>query len=338
MGTWGFGLYENDISLDVKDEFEELYKEGKTAQEITEKLTEAYRDIMGDAEEEPLFWFALADSQWNFGVLLSFVKEKALYWIDICRETLHCQTKDGAAKARKSTLDALQEKLLSSPPPAKKIRKRRSFVCPWKVGDVFAWQLESDMAKERGLCGRYLLIQKVDEGTWYPGHIVPIVYVKITKDANLPTNVEEYDQLEYVQISFAKYEERFWPIDMSRPQEDITEKSKIDYQVDEYGFLPEYRITLIHTSKKVIPANLIYVGNFANAARPQKEFIPHVKVNIVAAAWKKFETTFETIVLKRYFGHNLRELSVYRDKGAALLSPSSTGDGSPSSTGDGSVC
>lgn len=323
MGTWGFGLYENDLSLDVKDEFEELYKEGKTAQEITDKLTEEYRDIMGDIEEEPLFWLALADTQWDSGVLLPSVKEKALFWLNICQETQRTRTMDGVAEARKGTLDDLREKLLSPQPPMKKVRKGRRFICPWKLGDVFAWQLESDQAKERGLYGRYLLIQKVDEGTWYPGHIVPIVYVKITKDANLPANVEEYDQLEYVQISFSKYEERFWPIDMRRPQEDIAEKAKIDYQVDEYGFLPQYRITLIHTSKKAIPESLIYVGNFANAARPQKEFVPHVKVNIVAAAWKKFETTFETIVLKRYFGHNHRELSIYRnavgDKGTALF-------------------
>ena len=333
MGTWGFGLYENDTALDVKDDFEELYKQGKTAQEIAERLTDTNRDIMGDAEEEPLFWLALADSQWNFGVLLPAVKEKALYWIDRCRERLHDQTVDGEEKAWKNTLDALQKKLFSPLPPVKKIRKGRRFICPWKVGDVFAWKLESDMAKERGLCGRYFLIQKVDEGTWYPSHIVPIVYVKITKDANLPTNVEEYDQLEYVQIGFSKYEERFWPIDMRRPQEDIAEKSKIDYQVDEYGFLPQYRITLIHTSKKAIPENLIYVGNFANAVRPQKEFVPHAKVNISAAAWEKFETTLETIVLKRYFGHNLRELSVYRnavgDKGTVLFGLDPTQFGKP---------
>ena len=89
------------------------------------------------------------------------------------------------------------------------------------------------MAKERGLFGRYLLIQKIDEGTWYPGHIVPIVYVKITADSNLPVNQEQYDKFEYIQIGFTRYEERFWPIDMSRPQEDIAEKSKFKYEVDE---------------------------------------------------------------------------------------------------------
>ena len=37
---------------------------------------------MGDVEEEPLFWFALADTQWNYGRLLPEVKEQALAWLD----------------------------------------------------------------------------------------------------------------------------------------------------------------------------------------------------------------------------------------------------------------
>ena len=108
--------------------------------------------------------------------------------------------------------------------------KNRFYICKWNIGDVFAYQLESDLAEERGLLGRYFLIQKVDEGTWHPGHIVPIVYVKITKDEKLPSSIEEYNQLEYVQTWFTKYEERFWPIDMSCPNKDIAEKSKENFR------------------------------------------------------------------------------------------------------------
>lgn len=315
MGMWGFELYQNDTSLDVKDEFEELYRTGNTVRDITDKLMEDYKSIMGDVDEEPLFWLALADTQWNLGVLLPDVKEKALYWIDKDRDLLNCRTIDMPATAkRRKILDKLKTKLLSPQPPVKKPIKKRVYKCQWKLGDVFAYRLESDLAKERGLYGRYFLIQKIDEGIWYPGHIVPIVYVKITKDTNLPSNVEEYNQLEYVQTWFTKYEDRFLPIDMRWPQEDIAEKSKINYQVDEYGFLPQYRVELLNTSKRVIPTKLIYVGNFANAVRPQREFIPHSKENIVTVSWKQFDETFETKMIKRYCGHNLRELSIYKEK------------------------
>lgn len=307
MGKWGYELYQNDTCQDVKGEFEELYNGGKTVKSITKKLTEDYESIMGDMEEEPLFWFALADTQWNLGVLLPDVKEKALFWID--KET------DAAVNIQwNKTVKALKAKLISPQPPVKKVAKKRVYQCQWKIGDVFAYKLESELAKERGLYGRYFLIRKVDEGVWYPGHIVPIVYVKITKDDKLPTNVEEYNQLEYVQTSFIKYEERFFPIDMSRPKEDIEEKSKIDYQVDEYGYLPEYRVMLLNTSARIIPKKLIYIGNFKDAVCPQKEFVPHAKVNITTVAWKRFNETFETKMIKRYCGHNLRELSIYKNR------------------------
>lgn len=170
------------------------------------------------------------------------------------------------------------------------------------------------MARKRSLYGQYLLIQKVDEGVWYPGHVVPIVYVKITKDAILPSSIEEYDKLEYVQTGFSKFEERFWPIDMNRPQKDIAEKSKIHYHADAFGLLPQYRIELLNTSKRIIPPKLIYLGNYISATRPQNEFVPHSKVNILPVYWKIFNETFESKMIKLYCGHNLREFDIYKKK------------------------
>ena len=63
---------------------------------------------------------------------------------------------------------------------------------------------------------------------------------------------------------------------------------------------------------KEFPKKLIYVGNFPNAVRPRKEFIPHVKINIGTISWKQFDETFETEMIKHYCEHNLRELSIYR--------------------------
>ena len=316
MGMWGFELYQNDTALDVKGDFEELYNAGKTVREITDQLTSDYADIMSDVDEESLFWFALADTQWNFGVLLPDVKEKALCLIHQNLGMFLHRTADEHAKAqRKKTLDDLKDKLLSPQPPTKKAVKRRVYKCRWKLGDVFAYRLESDLSKQKGLYGRYFLIQKVDEGTWYPGHIVPIVYVKMTGDSHLPSNEEEFNRAEYVQTCFTKYERRFFPIDMRRPQEDIAEKSKLTYTVDEYGYLPQYRIQLNQLSERDIPSKLIYIGNFTNTARPQNEFVPHTKLNLSIVSWKHFDETFETRMITLYCGHNRREFRAYnRDR------------------------
>lgn len=312
MGTWGVGLYQNDTSLDVKDQFEDMLKKGKTVEDITAQLLAEFSCLMGDPCEESSFWLALADTQWKWGMLQPHVKDQALLCIEKGEDLEQWQNENPKKGAkRKEVLDKLQIKLLSPQPPVRKPVNRRLYKCQWNIGDVYAYQLESDLAKERGLFGRYFLIQKVDEDIWYPGHIVPIIYVKITEDDKLPDNIEQYDQLEYVQVRFSNYEDRFLPIDGSRPEEDIAEKSKIRYEVDEYGLLPHFRITLLNTSKKVIPSKLLYVGNFENAAPPPKEFIPHSKTNIATVSWKLFDETFESKMIKLYCYHNLRELEIY---------------------------
>lgn len=315
MGTWGPKLYQDDLAEDIRDYYKDQLNRGKKGIDITRELLVKYQIEISDSEEASVFWFALADTQWNLGRLEDKVKETALKHIllgdDLERWKIE---KPKMAKAREQTIEELRQKLLSPQPPEKKVTPYKIYRCEWKDGDVYAYQLESNLAEEKGLYGRYFLIQKVDEGVWHPGHIVPIVYVKITSDTNLPSNVEEYNQLEYVQTWFTKYEDRFLPIDMSRPQEDIAEKSKINYQVDEYGFLPQYRAKLLNTSKRVIPGKLLYVGNFENAVRPQKEFVPHSKENVVSVSWKQFDETFETKMIKLYCGHNLKELSIYTNK------------------------
>lgn len=178
--------------------------------------------------------------------------------------------------------------------------------CQWNNGDTFAYKIESELAKEKGLIDRFFVIRKVDDYLWNNDVVVPIVYVKITKDNSLPLTVTEYDKMEYVQTWFTRYEDRFLPIDMTRPSEDIAEKSKMKYTTDDYGFLPQYRLILLNTSKRVIPKKLIYLGYYPDAANPSNEFIPH-KDNIVVASWKVFEDK----MINRYCEHNLKELRIY---------------------------
>lgn len=65
MGMWGYKLYQNDTALDVKDLFQDLYRTGKSVQEITDQMTQDSKSMFGDPTEEAFFWFALADSQWE---------------------------------------------------------------------------------------------------------------------------------------------------------------------------------------------------------------------------------------------------------------------------------
>ncbi|QVK18167.1 hypothetical protein KHQ81_00155 [Mycoplasmatota bacterium] len=78
MGAWGPKLYEDDVAIDIKDEFRNLLERGKTTEEATEILIRDNQDTIDDMDEGPIFWFALSDTQWNLGNLLPFVKEKAI--------------------------------------------------------------------------------------------------------------------------------------------------------------------------------------------------------------------------------------------------------------------
>lgn len=313
MGTWGAKLYQDDIAQDVRDKFKDLLRRGKTAEEITKNLIAEYEYAINDSDDGPIFWFALADTQWELGRLMPEVKKQAVACLDKGGDLAKWQIENPKLVIiRKKVLDELGKKLNSPQPPEKKILQYKLYACEWNLGDVFAYQLRSELAKAKGLFGRYFLIQKIDETTWYPGHIIPIVYVKITMDDKLPTNVDEYNQLEFVQTWFTKYEDRFLPIDGRRHQEDIAEKNKLLYEVDDYGFLPQYRIRLLNTSKKVIPSELIFIGNFQSSNHPKKEFIPHSKDNLASVSWKNVSGSFETEMIKKYCGHNLKELQLYK--------------------------
>lgn len=185
---------------------------------------------------------------------------------------------------------------------------------PWNVGDVYAYEICGDFAKELGLSGRYFLLQKIDEVSYSPRITAPIAYVKITKDKRMPTTMEEFDQLEFVQIQSTNYEERFYPFDFSRLEEDIAEKSKLTYTVDEYGYLPQFRVLLVLAAGKCIPPDCVYVGSFPETTSPEIEFIPHSEFNLRMIFCKKNATLLDRILSEAYHGHNLRTLNRYQNK------------------------
>ena len=287
MAAWGTGLYQDDIAEDVRNYYKEQLRSGKQGREITSTLIEGYAAELSDEDDAPVFWLALADTQWNLGRLEEFVKEEALKHIRDGRDLRRWEAESPKeAKARAGVHAKIAEKLLSPQPAEKKISEYRLYKCEWALGDVFAYRLESDLAREQGLYGRYFLFQKVDEGIWHPGHVVPIVQVKLTNDYRLPTSTEEFDCLEYVQVSSRRFnlaEQEFRPKEKKPTEEGYWEEvevRKAGLAFDEYGFLPVFRIRLANTSKRVIPSKLVFVGNFPRTKSPDKEFIPQNKVEL----------------------------------------------------------
>ena len=303
MGTWGYGLYQNDIAQDVKSYYTEQLHFKDDSKAITNELISEHQFEIQDEDLAPVFWFALADTQWNLGRLEEIVKVNALKYIESGNDLMRWSNENPSQfKSRKAVLDKLESKLKSPQPPKKKIRRYRLYKCEWKKGDVFAYRLKSDYAKENGLYGRYFLFQKVDETVCYPGHIVPVVWVKITESTEIPLDKTAFEKLQYVKTSWYKYEpfsEEFHIDSTGLSQDEYAEKverEKERLHVDDSGYIHIYRLILSNTSKRSIPKDLLYVGNFSTVRQPEFEYVPKRDVMLPEFLWRDFEEN----MIKRY--------------------------------------
>lgn len=280
MGAWGTSLYANDTTCDIRSDYVDKLKRGKSNEEATKELIEKNMEIMGDKEEEPLFWFALADTQWNYGRLLANVKEKALFFLEQDEELERWRDAgDKKMTAWIKTLSKLKEKLNTPIPNEKKISKYHLFQCKWNLGDVFAYQFCGEYSKEKKLDGKYTVFRKVSEDTYWPGHIVPVVQV--------------YDWIgdEIPELKIIKKEHllilNFMP-------ESLLYKKNIK---------PQYTIRLITTSMKKIPHhNLTYLGNFLDDDIIPFQGHDYLTGNI-SVGWdgNEYNNSFEQFIIDRYF-------------------------------------
>jgi hypothetical protein len=195
MGAWGTGLYQDDVAEDIKTDYIKFLKEGKTNQEAYNILTEENQMIINDVEDGPVFWFALADTQWKLGRLMPFVKEQALKYIEEGID-LHKWKEWGSPflKRRIKVLDQLKDRLMSTMTAEKKVPTYKYYKCSWNIGDTYAYRLESEYAKLNNLYGHYIIIYKFDEYPQKKGNdydVFPYVYTKVTKNSELPQTLDE---------------------------------------------------------------------------------------------------------------------------------------------------
>lgn len=163
MGFWGSTLYSNDCTIDVRDDYKQYLLDCLNNEEAFQKVTEAYADRM-KTDEEPLVWYALADTQWKLGRLMPEVKEKALWWIENDGGLKFWEDSSNQGTGWKKTLEKLKAKLNTPQPPEKKIKKPAPFVKnPWNAGDVYAYCFHTKEARENGYYGKYILIQKLGD-------------------------------------------------------------------------------------------------------------------------------------------------------------------------------
>jgi len=180
MGAWSSSLYGNDTTCDVRDTYMLFLKDQLSNDEAYQKTLEKFQEIIG-SDEEPLLWFALAETQWKVGRLISEVKGKALDWIEGKGGLESWLEYGGNGKGWLKTLEKLQQKLESPMPLEKKIRKPEDLdMNPWALYDVYAYQFNKKISEENGVLGKYIIIQKIGQEDYWNGATMRIqIYDRI---------------------------------------------------------------------------------------------------------------------------------------------------------------
>jgi hypothetical protein len=131
MGTWGHGLFDDDLALDVKASFDRAVAEGATpavaaaglmegelAREVLEEFDDADRDDLFWEESRGLF-YAVASLQLEHGVLQEVVRQQTLQALAVERRGLDPERD----RARWELLDGLAAQLSRGADEAPGIRR-----------------------------------------------------------------------------------------------------------------------------------------------------------------------------------------------------------------------
>ncbi len=135
MGTFGAGIFDDDVAADVRREYLELLASGSSDREACRTIEADWKDSIADRDDGPVFWLALAAIQWEYGRLSDRVKRRALEIIN-SGKAAERWTDSPHAKRRHNILQRLKAKLQLAQP--KRRTPRRKF-----VGDPDSFSVKS---------------------------------------------------------------------------------------------------------------------------------------------------------------------------------------------------
>ena len=78
MGTWGVGLFENDVATDIRFAFEDALSEGLDVFTATQRVFAEFADELADFDDRPVVYLALAALQLGREALQPEIRDEAL--------------------------------------------------------------------------------------------------------------------------------------------------------------------------------------------------------------------------------------------------------------------
>jgi len=181
-------------SLIIKD-IEQLYvshrKAGKGRTEAIEQIRKEYADALQDEEDR----FAIL-----LGLSLALCKKKEMVetiGLETLREIEHFKMMDELDEAGfsylKKAIRLLNDKTVYGDEAA--YRKKSAFTLDWKIGDTFSHILTYPLAKELGIEGWHILLNKVGSYTDQFRASQQLVVVSLCPPDKIPTTREEFLKL-----------------------------------------------------------------------------------------------------------------------------------------------
>jgi len=142
MGAWGFGAFDDDVALDVRDSYRDHLADGQSGPAATRSVRELLKEEFSDEDDGPVAWLALAAAQWEVGRLDARTKGKALQIIDSEQSLERWQDAPKLLVKRRQGLARLRNQLTSPQPAEKPLRKATSRSWEsWSLGEYFAYRL-----------------------------------------------------------------------------------------------------------------------------------------------------------------------------------------------------
>lgn len=211
MGFWSTSLYGNDLTLDVRDKLDDLLKSGVLPQDVYQEMLKCFEEVLS-TDEESLFWFALADRMWDYGIHTDEIKKKALTYITNIVDHEYLDELETARERRswQNTLNKLKTKIENVNQGNKKIKVEPVFKRNiWNVGDYYAYEFHKKNSQELGIQSKYIVIKKIDDSYYGDSMIYyNIVYIYNKIFDEIPT-LKDLENVDYLPLSRKAEEDLF---------------------------------------------------------------------------------------------------------------------------------
>lgn len=138
MSAWGPGVFSDDTTCDIRDEYRALIEDGVDDDAAASSIIGDWSREL-EPDEMPALWLALALTQSRIGRLRPDVRERALAAIDdqyLVAEWASVSARDGAK--RRDALAKARAALTGPQPSHKTLRRPKRHVTDLAVGDVVA--------------------------------------------------------------------------------------------------------------------------------------------------------------------------------------------------------